>query len=35
MIIDRSIDEWLNIAHDKQLNIFESIFTEKLRQSWK
>jgi uncharacterized protein (TIGR04255 family) len=35
MIINRSLDEWLNIAHDKQLDIFENIFTEKLRQSWK
>jgi uncharacterized protein (TIGR04255 family) len=35
MIEHKTIDEWLNMAHDKQVDIFEKMFTEKLRRLWK
>jgi uncharacterized protein (TIGR04255 family) len=35
MVEGKTIDEWLCMAHEKQLDIFEKTFTEKLRQLWK
>jgi uncharacterized protein (TIGR04255 family) len=31
----KTFDEWMTIAHEKQLLIFENCFNEKLRDSWK
>ncbi|MDR1105389.1 MAG: TIGR04255 family protein [Treponema sp.] len=35
LIPQKTFDEWMAIAHQKQLLIFESCFNEKLRDSWK
>lgn len=34
MIKNQSIDEWFDVSHNKQLDIFEKIFTDKLRRLW-
>ena len=34
-ISQKTFDEWMTIAHQKQLLIFENCFNEKLRDSWK
>jgi uncharacterized protein (TIGR04255 family) len=35
IIPQKTFDEWMTLAHEKQLVIFESCFSEKLRNSWK
>jgi len=35
IIPQKSFDEWMTLAHQKQLLIFESCFGEKIRNSWK
>jgi uncharacterized protein (TIGR04255 family) len=35
IIPQKTFDEWMTLAHQKQLVIFESCFSEKLRDSWK
>ena len=35
IIPQKTFDEWIDIAHKKQLLIFENCFNEKLKDSWK
>ncbi|MDR0574293.1 MAG: TIGR04255 family protein [Tannerella sp.] len=35
IIPQKTFDEWMTLAHQKQLTIFESCFSEKLRDLWK
>ena len=35
IIPQKTFDEWMTLAHQKQLSIFESCFSEKLKDLWK